>query len=67
LETFLAAAAIYRDGRRRGYTIRSTVDCLIAAVAVENGASVWHRDRDFDAIARFTNLRTHKSTAPRVS
>jgi predicted nucleic acid-binding protein len=53
---YLEAAEIYRHGRKRGYSIRSSVDCLIAAIAIENRVSVWHRDRDFTAIARFTNL-----------
>ncbi len=61
---FITAADIYRQGRRRGITIRSAVDCLIAAIALENGASVWHRDRDFDAIARFTNLQVRRSHSP---
>jgi predicted nucleic acid-binding protein len=33
------------------------VDCLIAAIAIENGVPIWHRDRDFGAIARYTGLR----------
>lgn len=53
---YLAAGDIYRQGRRRGLTIRSSVDCLIAAIAIENRVPVWHRDRDFDAIARYTVL-----------
>jgi predicted nucleic acid-binding protein len=54
---FAKAATIYRSGRRRGLTIRSTVDCLIAAIAIEYEVPVWHRDRDFDAIARYTDLQ----------
>jgi predicted nucleic acid-binding protein len=57
VEAFLEAAEIYRSGRRRGYTIRSTVDCLIAAIAIRNGVTVWHKDRDYDTIARYTALR----------
>ncbi len=56
LSTFLAAAEIYQIGRRKGYTIRSSVDCLIAAIAIEHRVPVWHRDRDFATIARFTAL-----------
>lgn len=55
---FLSAADIYRLGRNRGYTIRSSSDCLVAAIAIENRTPVWHRDRDYDAIARYTSLRT---------
>ena len=57
--TFQAAAEIYRQGRNKGYTIRSSVDCLIAAIAIEGQTPVWHKDRDFDMLARFTPLRTH--------
>jgi predicted nucleic acid-binding protein len=57
LDLFLDAANIYRDGRRKGYTIRSTTDCLIAAIAIHNEVPVWHRDRDFTTIARYTPLR----------
>lgn len=53
---YISAAEIYQQGRRKGYTIRSSVDCLIAAIAIENRVPVWHRDRDFDAIARYTVL-----------
>jgi predicted nucleic acid-binding protein len=60
-ELFRNAAAIYRQGRRRGLTIRSTMDCLIAAIALDNGATIWHRDRDFDNIAQFTDLKVRRS------
>ncbi len=57
---YLEAAEIYSTGRRKGYTIRSAIDCLIAAVAIECGVAVMHRDRDFDTIARFTGLRVRR-------
>lgn len=50
------AAEIYRDGRSKGYTIRSSADCLIAAIAINKGVPVWHRDRDFARIAKYTRL-----------
>jgi hypothetical protein len=58
LRVFLEAADIYSLGRRKGYTIRSSTDCLIAAIAIENRVPVWHQDRDFTAIARYTSLET---------
>jgi predicted nucleic acid-binding protein len=61
---FVQAADIYRQGRRRGLTIRSAMDCLIAAIALDNGATIWHRDRDFDKIAQFTNLKVRRSLWP---
>ena len=57
---FVSAAEIYHLGRAKGYTIRSSTDCLIAAIAIENGVPVWHKDRDFEAIARYTSLRTRR-------
>jgi predicted nucleic acid-binding protein len=57
MDLFLQAADIYRMGRRKGFTIRSSTDCLIAAIAIENNVPVWHYDRDFSSIARFTNLQ----------
>jgi len=58
LRLFLEAAEIYRQGRRKGFTIRSSIDCLIAAIAINNRVPVWHKDRDFDVIARYTALET---------
>lgn len=55
---FLSASDTYRLGRSKGHTIRSSIDCLIAAIAIENDVPVWHRDRDFDVISNFTRLRT---------
>jgi len=52
-----AAAGIFRAGRRQGLTIRRLNDCLIAAVAIDYGASLLHADRDFAAIAEVTELR----------
>ena len=44
------------QNRRKGYTIRSPIDCLIAAIAIDNQVAVWHKDRDFDVIAQYTAL-----------
>ena len=60
LHLFEHAAGIYRDCRRRGFTIRKTIDCLIAATCLENDAELYHNDRDFDAIARVRDLKIHR-------
>jgi hypothetical protein len=52
------AARIYFDCRRRGITIRSSVDCLIAQRALEHDLALLHQDRDFDAIRRVRPLKT---------
>jgi len=46
------AANIYQDLRRRGATIRSPVDCLIAALAIRHRLFLLYKDRDFTVIAR---------------
>jgi len=53
---FEGAAALYRTCRRRGETPRKLIDCLIAAIAIRNGAAVLHADADFDVLARHTDL-----------
>jgi predicted nucleic acid-binding protein len=45
----LSAAENYRALRRSGYTVRSTIDCLIATFCLENNHRLLHRDRDYDA------------------
>ena len=52
-----AAAALYRRCRRQGETVRKLLDCLIAAVAIRAGTPILHNDRDFDVLARHTELQ----------
>lgn len=53
---FIAAVRIYRHCRERGFTPRGTVDCLIAAVARRNGASLLTRDADLVRIAQVAGI-----------
>jgi predicted nucleic acid-binding protein len=55
-ETFLSAANVFRSLRAKGVTIRNSVDCMIAACCIENGAQLLHNDRDYAAIASHTKL-----------
>ena len=57
LDTYLHAADLYRRARKRGYTVRSATDCLIGAIALEADVAIWHRDRDFAALAAVSDLR----------
>ena len=52
METFVAAAQLYRRARKHGLTIRKSTYCLIAAIALEQGALLVHNDRDFLALAQ---------------
>jgi len=54
---FLEAAALYRLARRRGLTIRSSVDTLIAACALRHNLTVLHHDRDFSLLSSVSQLK----------
>ena len=54
---FEQAVGLYRSARRAGITVRSSVDCLIAACALRHDLTVLHRDRDFPALAKVAALR----------
>ena len=56
-EVFEAAVELYRSARRAGITVRSSVDCLIAASAQRHGLEVLHRDRDYKALSKVSGLR----------
>ena len=53
------AALIYQQCRGKGFTIRSTVDCLIAQIAIEHQLSLLHDDKDFDSIAKVSKLKIY--------
>lgn len=55
-ETSMHAAELFRAARARGLTVRSTVDCVIAALALEHGLAVLHSDRDYAALAKVAPL-----------
>lgn len=56
-QVFAQAVDLYRSARRGGLTVRSSVDCLIAACAIRHDLEVLHRDRDFSALSRISALR----------
>jgi predicted nucleic acid-binding protein len=56
-DVFVEAADLFRAARRAGLSVRSSVDCLIAACAIRHDVTVLHRDRDFSSLARVSQLR----------
>ena len=54
----LRAAAVQRECRRAGETVRSLGDCLIAAVALRLALPVLHRDRDFEVLRAHCGVQT---------
>jgi predicted nucleic acid-binding protein len=52
----IKAADNYRTLRRRGITVRKTVDCIIATFCIERNFPLLYTDRDFDPFARSLGL-----------
>ena len=59
-EVFEEAAQLYRSARRASITVRSGIDCLIAACAIRHGIPVLHHDRDFALLARASSLKERR-------
>jgi hypothetical protein len=59
LDACLKSAELYRSCRKRGLTIRRSVDCLLAVTAMENNLRVLHKDRDFDHISKMSPLKIY--------
>lgn len=58
-ESFAKAALIYLKCRKKGITVGSTLDCLIAQTAIENNLLLLHNDEDFNKMAKVANLRIY--------
>ena len=58
LRSHLEAARIYYECRRRGLTVRSSVDCIVAQTALEHSVPLLHGDRDYEAIQQVRPLKT---------
>ncbi|MEA2563483.1 MAG: hypothetical protein QOH06_4987 [Acidobacteriota bacterium] len=52
------AARIYFDCRRKGLTIRSSIDCYIAQLVLEQDGILLHNDGDFRSIQKVRPLKT---------
>ena len=48
--TYELAAKLFYRCRRKGITIRSTIDCFIAQIAIEHDLVLLHNDQDYDRI-----------------
>jgi predicted nucleic acid-binding protein len=55
------AAQNYRLLRRRGITIRKTVDVIIGTFCLEYGYPILHKDQDFDYMEQHLGLQVVKS------
>lgn len=58
LEVCVQAAQHFRGLRRRGITVRKTIDTLIATCCIQNDYALLYSDRDFDPFVEHLELRT---------
>ncbi len=56
-QSYKDAARIFFDCRRKGRTVRSTIDCIVAQIALEYNAELLHDDQDFEHIAKVRDLK----------
>jgi predicted nucleic acid-binding protein len=57
VDDYVAASAIYRLCRTKGFTVRSMIDCLIAQLCLRDRLAILTKDRDFEAIAKCVPLQ----------
>lgn len=55
-DSYAEAAQMYLKLRKKGVTV-STIDCLIARVALDNDLFLLHNDKDFTRISRHFPLK----------
>jgi predicted nucleic acid-binding protein len=58
IATCREAARIFRAARSKGLSL-TTIDTIIAAIAMENDASLFTLDRDFSGVARVAPLELY--------
>lgn len=58
------SARNYRILRKRGVTIRSTIDCITATFCINDEHELLHNDRDFDAFEKYLDLAVIHAEVP---
>jgi hypothetical protein len=57
IDIAIAAAQNDRALRRRGITVRKTIDTVIASPCIKSGHHLLHSDRDFEPFVKHLGLR----------
>ena len=63
----IRSAENYRGLRRRGITVRKTIDCLIATFVIAHGFALLHNDRDFAPFEQHLGLTVVRASAAQAS
>ncbi len=56
-ELAVKSAENFRTLRKKGITVRKTINMLVATFCIENGLTLLHNDKDFDSIAEGSSLK----------
>ena len=56
----IKSADNFRYLRRKGITIRKTVDLIIGTFCIENDIELLHNDRDYEPMGQYLNLKIRK-------
>lgn len=56
-ELAIKSADNFRYLRRKGITIRKTVDLIIGTFCIENDIELLHNDRDYEPMGQYLNLK----------
>ena len=56
----IKSAEHFRYLRKRGITVRKTIDVIIATFCIQNNLILLHNDKDFFPFERFLDLKTVK-------
>ena len=59
-EIALETALNYRFLRKKGVTIRKTIDIIIGTFCIHHGLQLLHSDRDFKPLEKHLKLKTVK-------
>ncbi|HUD14277.1 MAG TPA: PIN domain nuclease [Terracidiphilus sp.] len=57
VELATAAAQNFRFLQQRGFTIRKTIDCILATFCIQEGHQLLHRDSDFEPFEKHLGMR----------
>jgi len=60
LELAIESAENYRLLRKKGVTVRKTIDVIIGTFCIYHNISLLHDDQDFDSLTKHLGLKTAK-------
>ncbi len=64
---FLRSADIFGKLLSKAITIRKSLDCMIASVAIENDIPLLHNDKDFQPIEKHCSLKVLSLTEKKIT